>query len=135
MSTWQQLPPLTWPDTVAVTCDYLRAGLVGVAVAAKVPDPRPSALVVVERAGGPSQGLWEIARLAIQAWGTTPEQAADTVGACRDLLGRMKGVRGGFTVYGVTEFGGPNWVPDPETQLPRYLFTVEARFRANPKGP
>lgn len=124
--------PLRWPDTVAITTAYLRDNLpdLGLTVAELAPSPIIPPLVLVARAGGPRVGMFENARLALQAWGTTPVAAADLANECRDWLQRMPGVRGGFTVYQVTEYLGPTWAEDPETHIPRIILTVEARFRA-----
>lgn len=133
MSFWTIVENLDWPDTEAVTCTYL-AGALSVSVTSRPPDPKPSTFVVVERAGGVASGLIDPARLVLQCWGQTKEQALDLALAARNAMFRMRGVQSGFTVYDIAEAGGPVWALDPDGDLPRYLLTVEARFRANPKG-
>lgn len=141
------LPPLSWPDTEAITCAYLAAELVadfpGVPVGTVVPLVRPAQFVLVERAGGPrgegAEQLFDTARLAIQCWGATKEAASDLCSAVRDLMRLMplsSPFEGGWSVYRVTEFLGPTYAPDTVEgpNIPRYLLTIEARFRAEAKG-
>lgn len=140
--------PLTWPDTEAITCAYLVAGLATAFPTAFVataipPDDRPDQIVLVERAGGPrgegAEQLFDVARLAIQCWATTKEVASDLCSAVRDLM-RLMPLSSPFddlwSVYRVTEFLGPTYAPDTVEgpNIPRYLLTIEARFRAEPKG-
>lgn len=128
------LPPLEWPDAVAIVCDYLRVGIgAGTTVGATRTDPLTPPLVVVERAGGLRASTWDTPRIALQCWAATPAGALDLTNACRDLLAHMVGLFDGFIVTGTQEFLGPTYALDPETTLPRYLLTVEARIRANPK--
>ncbi|MEU7160330.1 hypothetical protein [Streptomyces chrestomyceticus] len=68
-------------------------------------------------------------RLDVHCWAETESAAYDLVALTRALLGAMPGVRGGVTVYRVTEVGGPQWLPDSESGQPRYALAVEVHMR------
>lgn len=122
------------PDAVAVVADYLRSALAAagerVPVVSRVPTSRPQRFVQLERVGGFSPTpVTDRARLDFHAWASREDQAADLCALVRGLLGAIPGVRGGVTVYSVTEVAGPQWLPDDESGHPRYAFAAEVHLR------
>ncbi|MFD9629792.1 hypothetical protein [Streptomyces violascens] len=127
-------PVIVMPDAVAIVGDYLRSALAvageAVPVVSRVPTPRPKSFVRLERLGGFSPTpVTDRARLDVHAWAPSECQAHDLCALVRGLLGAIPGVRGGVTVYSVTEVGGPQWLPDQESGQPRYAFAVEVHMR------
>ncbi len=127
-------PIIVMPDAVAVVTSYLRSALAAagepVPVVSRIPTPRPHRFVRMERLGGSSPTpVTDRARLDFHAWATREDQAHDLCALVRGLLGAIPGVRGGVTVYSVTEVGGPQWLPDSESGQPRYAFAAEVHLR------
>ncbi|MEU7190932.1 hypothetical protein [Streptomyces sp. NPDC045369] len=84
----------------------------------------------MQRVGGLQQTpVSDRPRLDVHCWAETESGAYDLVALTRALLGAMPGVRGGVTVYRVTEVGGPQWLPDSESGQPRYALAVEVHMR------
>ncbi len=127
------LPSVIWPDAVAITRNWLHAHNLGAPVEVKMPIPRPTTIVIVERGGGPRNQAWDNPRLAFQCWAETQDDALDLVNNVRDALAQMPGLRDGFHVSHTDESGGPAWAPDTNTASPCFLLTVDARIRANSK--
>lgn len=120
-------PVITYPDAVVLALPYVRTMLADgtITVAASVPNPRPAKLVVLRRAGGleTTQGIQDRPRIDVQAWAATEFAALDLAGRVRSYLlaapGRVTGVSFAST------FLGPTPVPDPDSDTPRALCTVE----------
>lgn len=128
------LPVVVMPDAVAVVCDYLRTALatagVPIPVVSRIPRTRPPSFVRVERVGGVRQTpVSDRPRVDVHCWAADESAAHDLAALTRALVGAMPGVRGGVTVYRVTEVGGPQALPDPETSSPRFAFAVEIHMR------
>ena len=123
---------LDWPDATALALGYLRPLLPGVTVAGRVPDPLVVPLVRVQRVGGVRDIAYDRARLLVECWAAGEPAAAALAGTVRDLLRRMRGSVGGWTVAATDEVGGPAHLSDPLTATPRVLLTVETTVRANP---
>ncbi|MFJ7250760.1 hypothetical protein ACIQWA_39815 [Kitasatospora sp. NPDC098652] len=127
-------PAIVMPDAVAVVTAFLRGALAAsgraVPVVSRVPSPRPPEFVRVQRIGGVRQTpVSDRPRLDIHAWAETESAAHDLAALSRALLDQIPGVRDGVTVYGVSEVGGPMWLPDDQTSTPRYAFAVEIHMR------
>ncbi|UFQ15510.1 MULTISPECIES: hypothetical protein [Streptomyces] len=127
-------PVVVMPDAVAVVTVYLRGALKAhgkpVPVVSRIPSPRPPVFVRVQRIGGTRQTVVsDRARLDVHAWAETEAAAYDLCALARGLLGVIPGVRGGVTVYTVTEVGGPQWLPDSESGQARYAYAVEIHMR------
>ncbi|MEV6836769.1 hypothetical protein AB0N17_20055 [Streptomyces sp. NPDC051133] len=125
--------PVGFPDGVAVVRAYLRDTLVAggydVPVGTRVPSPRPARFVRLERIGGTRLDLvTDRPRIDVHCWGDSEEDAADLAARVRALLFAMPGWRGAVA-YDVTEVGGPNTLPDPESEQPRVVFAVEVSLR------
>lgn len=125
------LAPL-YPDATSVTVTRLRAALVAagraVRVAARVPNPRPAELVLVTRTGGPEvmPGVMDGAQITVDAWAADLEDAMDIAQLARKCIHQMPGTA---PVHRVVEIGGPQWLPDPTSDSPRVVFTVQIQMR------
>ena len=116
---------IAFPDAEALAIAYLTERL-GVPVSTKVPNPRPNEFVKVTRVGGSKVRLnADSATLVFECWGATTISASDLGRMARAYVHAMPGndVNGKW-VYKVTEVGGLAFFPDPNTDLPRYQFTV-----------
>lgn len=114
--------------------EYLDA-LLAAPVGDRVPEGDPLAHVpnlVVVRLGGPRVSVvTEQATITVEARGATKVEAFDLCADARQLVHQLEGRRtGGLTFYGIREFAGPAPLPDPESGLPRYTFTVSMTVRA-----
>ncbi|WP_225987200.1 hypothetical protein [Streptomyces spectabilis] len=127
-------PVVVMPDAVAVVTGYLRGALKAhgqpVPVVSRIPTPRPPAFVRVQRIGGTQQTpVSDRPRLDIHCWAESESAAHDLAALSRALLGDIPGVRGGVTVYRLSEVGGPMWLPDDKTSAARFAFAVEIHMR------
>ncbi|MCX4606991.1 hypothetical protein [Streptomyces mirabilis] len=118
---------------MAIVRAYLRDALVDrgtdVPVGTRVPDPRPARFIRLERVGGARLDLiTDRPRIDVHCWGDSEEAATDLAGLARALLLAMPGWRG-VAAYDVAEVGGPNTLPDPESEQPRVAFAVEVSLR------
>jgi hypothetical protein len=127
---------LLFPDAVAVTSTYLRAGLAAagqaVPVVLRVPNPRPDKFVRIQRTGGPEvfTRVMDGAQLTVDCWAATDADAMDLAQLSRKLIHDMAGtVQSGVSVHRVVEFGGPSDLPDPVSESPRVTFTVQVQMR------
>lgn len=118
---------------------YLRGRLVGrvepyaqgVKFDRKVPNPRPSRLVVVRRDGGAVTGAFDRPRIAIDVWHDPDsvngqKYASDLARLLVALAFDAPGTNG---CVRVEHLSGPNDVADPSGQ-PRRLALIEATHRA-----
>jgi len=127
---------ILFPDTSAVVIGALNAqlpalGFTGVPVRSRVPAARPIRFVLVFRTGGPRANIvTDAAQLTIEAWAASDADAHDLAQACRAILIGLEGtVTGGVTVYGINEFSGPGYLPDPESDQSRYTWTASVNVR------
>lgn len=125
-----------FPDAEHVVLDFLHDELGDVDVGNFVPKPRPERFVLVRRLGGPRMNeVADNAMLGIEAWGENLGDAQDLIQWCRALIHSMSGqIVAGVTVYRVTEIGGPAQLPDPLSDQPRYVFTVQVAMRGAVTG-
>jgi hypothetical protein len=124
-------PLIAFEDAEAVAVQHLLTVLTDVHVSTDVPSTRPSQFVTVERAGGVRRNLIsDSAVLIIQAWADNKPDAYDLVKLVRAHVHAMPGAFvDGVWVYRVDEIAGPGYVPDPDTNTPRYQFTVQLHLR------
>lgn len=128
-------PVISFPDPVVIVLRFLVQQLLNlghpVPMGTKIPNPRPPEFVLVRRVGGSRQNfVVDAARLAIEAWSTTPGDAADLAEQCRALVLSMQGtVQSSIPIYQVIDVGGPGDLPDPLSDQPRYSFAVEMHIR------
>lgn len=123
------------PDTVAAVIAELRTELTGTKVGKKVPNPRPSRFVTVRRTGGPQASrVSDLPQITIDSWGADDGDAFDLAAQVRQVVGAMAdgSNRSGVIVYRVDEFAGPVDLPDPDSDQPRYRYTVSVHSRRAP---
>ena len=119
-------------DIVAVLIVWLRTQLaVGKKVGAKVPDGPRGQFVLLRRVGGTwDRPVIDQASIAVEAWGATEAQAHDLCQEVRRLLHSRQGTAvSGVRIYVVEEFSGPAYLPDPESEEPRFTMTLNVRHR------
>lgn len=124
---------MAYPDVIALLYTYLKPIVTPVAVASRIPDPRPGSLVQIRRVGGTQlRPVRDQPRVDAICWADTDPHAwtlADTVRrsihalAGTTLLGPM--------CYRVDEFLGPTQIDDPLTGSPRVMATYSFTIRAD----
>lgn len=131
---------MTWPAVLFPAADTVVIAALNLALTARadtatvvsiVPDPRPDRLVVVRRTGGPRRDqLVDNAQISLECWDATDVAAHDLAQLVRAFVAAMPGrTYNGVAVYRVTEASGPALLPEPNTALPRYTFTVQIAMR------
>lgn len=117
---------IVFPDAEAVAITYLKAAIPNLAISTKVPTERPDKFVKVTRVGGTKARLnADSAMLVFQCWDKTTVLAHDLCALVRAHVHAMAGSDDTAEwVYRVVEVGGPAYFPDPQTDSPRYQFTV-----------
>ena len=118
-------------DVEMFVVKHLQAALVGTAASGfkvdnKVPNPRPARLVQVRRDGGlQSSPRQESARMGVNVWAPSDQEANDTASLVRALLAQAAGTtRVGVFVKRVTT-SGPSPVPEDATDTFHKYFTAE----------
>ena len=100
-----------------------------IAAGPTVPNPRPGEFVEVMRTGGARPSMvTETAQVTVLTSAATRERAEVLANEARSVMDRIR-VVDGHTVYAVSEVGGPAWSPDPDTDRPRFQFTVILHIR------
>lgn len=124
--------PILFPDAVALAVTFL-AGLLGEHVGQDVPPDHTidDTCVTVLRTGGPRRNLvTDDAQLTIETWAPTSTEAHDLAQLTRAHMLSLAGeVIDGVAVYRVGELAGPQNLPDPESDQPRYTFSVSVAVR------
>lgn len=117
------------PDVETMAVEFVRAVIAPVKAATKVPKPRPSSFVRVYRSGGSAVNrVLEEAQITVDAEATNGVDAFELASKCREaFLNRYTLMP---LVRGVNEVGGLHFNPDPDTNIPRYRFTVGLMVRA-----
>lgn len=131
-----------WSDVEGDLRDYLRgvtalSTIVGNRVFFGIPARTAFPLVVVRRvAGGQDPGEAPIDRplLQIDCWGSKGDKhgAYAAAAAVRDALTALRRTTQGGSVLFGAQVIGVVFVPDPETDQPRYSLTVDLTARAVP---
>lgn len=127
---------IRFPSAVTAVVGALNAqlpslGYTGVPVRTKVPNPRPARFVLVRLTGGPRVNLVTRAvQLTIEAWSTSDTDAEDLAETASAIVSGLRGtVTGGVTIYGVDDFAGPGFLPDPDSEQSRFTFTKSVSVR------
>lgn len=124
---------LIFPDVELWASTYLRDALAardevytwGVYVSNRVASPRKDRMVIVRRDGGNSTGLRDQARLSVQVWAKTDQDATDLARLVAALLWAAPT---GDPVLKVQQQSGPTPIADSSQQPLRYLvFDVHTR--------
>lgn len=86
---------------------------------------------VVSRIGGPkSTVVTEDATISIESWAAGYKAAHDNAQLARQAIHQLRGQTiGGIHIIRIQEFSGPARLPAPESNKPRYVFTVSVRAR------
>ena len=135
MAAW---PVVVLPDVEMWATTYLRAALADrpeayaadVYVSNAVPETRRDRMVVVRRDGGPRSRLWETARLTVNVWGSSEQEATNLARLVGALLWAAPD---GDPVIYITQPTGPTPVADPSRQ-PLRLQTFELTVRGTDAG-
>lgn len=124
---------VVFPDAEAVAVSWLDGKLgAGVEVSTQVPNPRPDKLCRVTRTGGAGRInlVTDDAQLTFECWGPDEESASATARLAQGHVFAAAGeMVGSAYVRKVTEIGGLTNFPDPESDSPRYQFTVGVQLR------
>lgn len=117
------------PDVEALVIAFLRPVVSPVRVGANVPATRPDEFVRAYRTGGAALNrVLETANITIDVEAKSSVRAVELAQDCREaLLNRSSEMP---LVRGCDEVGGLYFTPDPDTNTPRYRFTVGLRVRA-----
>lgn len=118
-------------DAVEVVIEILRPAFPAEVIASKVPANRPAEFIRVSRAGGvPFNPVTDRARIVVETWGTDPGSCAIRAALAQaQLLAARRQMVAGVHVASVEVAGGPQDFPDPVTDHPRYVQTVELGLR------
>ena len=121
---------ILFPDAERVLIVHLNS-LLTEPVSLTVPNPRPAAFIVVRRVGGPRRDLvTDHPMLTVEAWAGGPTAAKALLERARGEIFAMRGtVVDGVAIYGITETGGPAFLPDPDSTQPRYTCTLQVAMR------
>lgn len=124
---------IVFPDAEALAVAYLNPK-VGVRVATKVPNPRPSSFIRVLRVGGTRQSLIvDSPMLVFECWAPDAIAASALANEARaHVFAMSQTLVDGSWVYRVADIAGPQSFPDPLTDTPRYQFTVQIHTRGVP---
>lgn len=120
---------IVFQDAEALLVQYL-ATITDAHVSTDVPDPRPDTFVTVQRAGGGMANLITDAPvLIIQAWAQSKEDAYDLCKLIRAHVNAL--ARNGLVDWAnrVDEAAGPGYLPDPDSETPRYQLTIQILVR------
>lgn len=119
---------LVTPDVEAAAVSYLRAGLGSLAakVSTVVPSTMPATMVRVSLTGGSRQNVAsDAAQLTVECWAADGPTASNLARHAQALMFAAAGsVVAGVFVRRVESVGGVQSFPDPDTNKPRYMFTV-----------
>lgn len=127
-------PLVVFPDVEMWAIGWLRAALAarsepyaaGVYVSNAVPSTRRDRMVTFRRDGGPRLDVVrEVARLGVNVWGGTEQEAIDLARLVRAL---MWSAPDGQPVCKVIDLSGPSPIAD-ESGQPRRFFTLELTMR------
>lgn len=121
---------IIFPDVEAVLVSAL-SERVGVPVSTRVPNPRPEAFVVVRRVGGTRPALiTDRAAVTVECWSASNVDACDLSRWARAYVHTLAP----DVVRRVVELSGPADSPDPVSESPRYVFTVQVDTRGTAVG-
>ena len=111
--------------------DVLDARSLSQPVSTRVPNPRPSRFVRIQRTGGPQANVVvDGAQVTFECWDDNQPDAAETARVLRAELAAIRNTTtgSGHLMYRTDEFSGPSLLPDVSGQ-PRYSWTVRVHVR------
>jgi len=126
---------LVTPDVEAAAVTYLRTGLgyLAAKVSTAVPSTMPASMVRVSLTGGSRRNVAsDAAQLTVECWAPDGPTASNLARRAQALMFAAAGsVVAGVFVRRVESVGGVQSLPDPDTNKPRYQFTVRWFVRAS----
>lgn len=127
---------VAFPNATTVVVGLLSTALDPIPVSARPPNPRPESggWVVIRRVGGPQTGVVvETPTFAVEAWNADPAKDAEAETLAQTVRRAWHDMRGSWDgttqVYGTGEFAGPAYLPDTESDCPRYTSTLTVELR------
>ena len=124
---------IIFPDVIKALASLLRTAL-AVPVGTNVPNPRPTAFVLLRRVGGQRRSLVvDQPTVAVEAWHANEVAATALAQLARAHIHAAVGTSlpAVGTVYRVDEFAGPASLPDPDSDQARVTFTVSIAVRGS----
>ena len=119
---------LATPDVEALVVSYLSTVLGDAAnrVSTKVNNPRPDKSVRVSRTGGPRLNVvTDAPQILVECWADNETDACDLARYAHAYMWALPQTDvGGVWVRGVSELGGVQNFPDPDSDSPRYQFVM-----------
>lgn len=117
---------IVFPDVEGMAITYLKSVLANTHVSTKVPSTRPTRFIKVQAVGGNKARLnADSTMLTFQCWEADTVKASELARLARAYIHAMPGTEvNGVWVYRVNDVGAPAFNPDPESDSPRYQFTV-----------
>lgn len=133
-------PVVIFPDAVALVIGHVRAELLArgdtAKIGSRVPNPRPNRFVLIRRLGGPRLNVAvDDALLGFECWDLEDPDAHDLAQLCRGLVNALPEALDGVARYRVGEASGPQLLPDPTSDHPRFVFTVTVALRGAKEVP
>lgn len=124
---------LVTPDVEAAVLTWLRSGY-GASVdkvATKVPSTMPARMVRVSLTGGSRRDVaTDVAQVTVECWGPDEPVTSLMARTGQGLMFSAAGMTAGTVfVRKVETVGGVQNFPDPDTNKPRYQFTVRWHVR------
>lgn len=121
---------VVYPDVEALAIGVLKPHLGSTKVATSVPNPRPDRLVRVWSAGGSDRTMVTSTRLVVvQCWDKASPSASDLAELCFAAVKSAQHDPSRPEIRRVQTVGAPAFFPDPDTNVPRYQFTVAIDVR------
>lgn len=119
---------MRFTDTEAEVIAFLAERLDGTPVSLRVPTVRPPKFVRVWGSGGDGVNrIVDDVQLTLEAWADDDADAAALALRARDLLLHQSSQ---LALVRRVEATRPYFTPDPDTETPRYRFSVRLRVRA-----
>jgi hypothetical protein len=120
---------MSFPDAEALAVAFVRSQIAPVHAGTRVPADRPSSFVRVYRTGGAALNrVLEEAQITVDAEAASEAEAWALASACREAFLHRYTLMP--LVRAATEISGLHSTPDPDTNTPRYRFTVALMVRA-----
>ena len=124
---------LVSPDAEAAAVAWLRNGLGSLAskVGTKVPKVMPETMVKVALTGSDRLSVAaDVAQLTVECWAPDEPSASNLARVAQGFMFSAAAMTAGTVfIRKVESVGGVQSFPDPDTNKPRYIFTVRWFFR------
>lgn len=118
-------------DLTAALISYLEPLMAGV-VGTTVPNPRPDRFVVLSVAPRDRESLvLDESLVTCEVYGVRDIETEERARILQALILNWEGTQEGATIIYRAHASGPKWLPDPDTDLPRYVVTATITYRAS----